>query len=429
MLMKPSLMAGEHPAEPKQTRRLKVLLSAYACEPFKGSEPADGWNWALQMSRFHDLWVLTRLNNRASIERAQLSPEQQRIRWLYYDLPPGLRFWKRGSRGIQLYYWLWQMRIRAVVSRLHSQVGFDLIHHVTFGKYWIPSYLPLLPVPSIVGPVGGGESTPPALAHTYGFRGQWFEWKRDLARRLAHADPLTRAAYRRAALVLATTSQTQQCLERLGARRVLVEAQFGMDDAQLNFFGQFPIRTEKPFRLISIGRLLHWKGFHLGLQAFARFCREEPESEYWIVNDGPEAASLKRLAGELGVSDRVRFWGHLPTIEDVYQKLAQADVLVHPALHEAFGNVCLEALAAGRPVICLDTGGPALQVTETCGFKAPVHSLEACLEFMADAMRRLARSPQLRAEMGQAARERARRDFHWARKAERMNQFYQQLTS
>lgn len=429
MAIEPVSTAGERAVASSPTRRLKVLLSAYACEPFKGSEPADGWNWALQMSRFHDVWVLTRANNQPTIERAELTPEQQRIRWLYHDLPPALRFWKRGSRGIQLYYWLWQLSIWRRVARLHRQIGFDLIHHVTFGKYWIPSYLPMLPVPTIVGPVGGGESTPPALAHTFGARGRWFEWKRDLARRVAETDPLTRATYRRAGLALATTAQTRQRVERLGARRVEVEPQFGMDDAQLAFFGGFPIRTEPPFRLISIGRLLHWKGFHLGLQAFARFCRDEPRSEYWIVNDGPEGPALKRLAAQLGIGDRVTFWGHLPTIDEVFDKLAQADVLVHPALHEAFGNVCLEALAAGRPVICLDTGGPALQVTEACGFKAPVHSLDACLEFMADAMRQLCRNPQRRLQMGRAARERVREDFHWARKAERMNEFYQMLAA
>ncbi len=94
---------------------------------------------------------------------------------------------------------------------------------------------------------------------------------------------------------------------------------------------------------------------------------------------------------------------------DVYDKLAQADVLVHPAVHEAFGNVCLEALAAGRPVICLDAGGPGLQVTEECGFKAPVVSLRQALQSMADAMAQLYRDPELRLRMGQAARERAQR--------------------
>jgi glycosyltransferase involved in cell wall biosynthesis len=406
-------------------RRLKVLMSAYACEPNKGSEPADGWNWALQMSRWHDVWVLTRANNRANIEQELLTGELPHLHWRYHDLPRWMTFWKRGSRGIQAYYYLWQMAAWRVGARLHREIGFDLVHHVTFGKYWVPSYLALLPVRVILGPLGGGESTPKALAGTFGPRGRSFERKRNLARTLAGVDPVLRATMRRAAFVAATTEESKKTIERLGASRVVVEPQFGMNDKDLEFFAGFPLRKERPFRLISMGRLLHWKGYHWGLQAFARFSRDCPDSEYWVVSSGPEAGALKQLAAELGITQRVTFWGYLPTLADVFDKLAQADALVHPAAHEAFGNVCLEALAAGRPVICLDAGGPGLQVTEACGFKAPVGSLEQVVEGLADAMRKLYHDPELRLQMSAAARQRARADFHWAHKGERMNALYQ----
>jgi glycosyltransferase involved in cell wall biosynthesis len=405
-------------------RRLKVLMSAYACEPGKGSEPGVGWNWARQMVRWHDVWVLTRANNRPTIESAAPAGGQANIHWVYFDLPRWASFWKKGSRGIQVYYFLWQLAARRAGARLHREVGFDVLHHVTFGKYWVPSYLGLLPVRSILGPLGGGESTPTALAGTLDRRGRWFERKRNLVRVLAGCDPVLRASLRRASLAAATTEETKRTLEALGASRVVVEPQCGVSEEELAFFSRLPVRSESPFRLISIGRLLPWKGFHLGLEAFARFHRVCPESEYWVVSDGPEAGRLKQLAAELGIANCVTFWGRLRELSDVYAKLAQADVLVHPAFHEAFGNVCLEALAAGRPVICLDVGGPGLQVTEQCGFKAPVDSLEHALSSMEDAMALLYRNPDLRLRMGAAARERARKQFHWARKAERMNDFY-----
>ena len=47
---------------------MKVLVSAYACEPGKGSEPGVGWQWVRQIARFHDTWVITRANNREKIE-------------------------------------------------------------------------------------------------------------------------------------------------------------------------------------------------------------------------------------------------------------------------------------------------------------------------------------------------------------------------
>ena len=145
-------------------------MSAYACEPNKGSEPADGWNWALQMSRWHDVWVLTRANNRRAIEHVPPAGGPGQLHWAYFDLPPWARFWKRGARGIQAYYFLWQLAAWRVGARLHREIGFDLFHHVTFGKYWVPSYLSFLPVKSILGPLGGGESTPRALAGAFSRR-------------------------------------------------------------------------------------------------------------------------------------------------------------------------------------------------------------------------------------------------------------------
>ena len=83
---------------------MKILLSAYACEPRKGSEPGVGWSAALLLSDEHDVWVLTRANNRAAIERELGRCPLPRLHFVYYDLPSWARWWKRRRRGLQLYY-------------------------------------------------------------------------------------------------------------------------------------------------------------------------------------------------------------------------------------------------------------------------------------------------------------------------------------
>lgn len=409
-------------------QRLKVLLSAYACEPGKGSESAGGWNWVQQMARFHEVWLVTRSNNRERIEKDPFA-KNANVHWIYYDLPKALRFWKRGSRGIQLYYYLWQVGSYFAVRRLHRQNRFDLLHHVTLVKYWTPSFLGFLDAPAIFGPVGGGESAPASFYRTLGFRGRWFERLRDLSRFLMEHDPLTRAAVRRMAAVFATTDQTLERLQKMRAPNVSVRMSFAMTPAEIAEFAALPPKPDGPFRLISIGRLLPWKGFHLGLQAFAQFHRRCPDSEFWIVNTGPDMDRLRRLAAELGVQDKVVFWGKLPTLADVYAKLAQSDVLVHPSLHDSFGNVCLEAMATGRPVICLDLGGPGMQITAECGFKVHPGSPEQAVAEMAAAMEALQRNPALRASMAEHGRRRVREFFVWDRKGKEMNRTYQETVS
>ena len=126
-----------------------------------------------------------------------------------------------------------------------------------------------------------------------------------------------------------------------------------------------------------MGRLLHWKGFHLGLRAFAQ--ADLSEAEYWVCGDGAEWDRLHQLVKELKIESQVKFWGKLPR-DQVLEKLGQCHVLVHPSLHDSGGWVCLEAMAAGRPVICLDLGGPAVQVTQETGFKIPATTPEESIQ-------------------------------------------------
>lgn len=103
-------------------------------------------------------------------------------------------------------------------------------------------------------------------------------------------------------LALATTEETAQRLKRLEAARIEVMSQVALSSEEIQNLATVPVRTGNPFRLLNLGNLLHWKGFHLGLMAFARFVREFPQGEYWIIGDGPERRNLERLTRELGVA-------------------------------------------------------------------------------------------------------------------------------
>ncbi len=405
-------------------RRLKVLMSAYACEPGKGSEPGVGWNLAVHMARFHDVWVLTRANNRPAIEAELERNPVENLHFCYHDLPGWARFWKRGPRGVQPYYYLWQLTACRVVRALHQQVGFDLAHHVTFVKYWAPACVAFLNVPFIWGPVGGADSAPLAFWTGFGLRGIAYESLRVLALQSAEFDPLLRRTARTAAIALCTTPETARRARLLGAKDVRLFPQVGLSTEELDRFQASGPAKSAGIRFVAIGRLLHWKGQHLGLIGFAKAALGQ--AEYWLIGDGVERQRLRQLANKLGIANSVRFWGQVPR-NQTFQLLSESDVLIHPSLHDSGGFVCAEAMAAGKPVICLDLGGPAVQVTDECGFKVPARSPDETIQLLAQAMRRLYHEPELRLRMGAAARERARTEFNWARKAERLNELYQEV--
>src|SRR6185312_15755485 len=107
---------------------MKILLSAYACEPHKGSEPGVGWNWMLELIRQgHNVSVITRENNRAVIER-EIQSLSIPVTIAYHDLPAWCRKWKPWPGGLYFYYLAWQFGAYHRARKLHKMMTFDVVH-------------------------------------------------------------------------------------------------------------------------------------------------------------------------------------------------------------------------------------------------------------------------------------------------------------
>lgn len=337
----------------EKVKRLNVLISAYACEPNKGSEPGVGWNVAKEMAKYHNVWVITRANNREVIKKELEVRPVEGLNFLYYDLPKWLCWWKKGGQGVNLYYYLWQIGIYSVVKKKHQVINFDLIHHVTFVRYWMPSFLSLLPVPFIWGPVGGGESAPPGLIRSLPLRYRLKESLRSIARWLGEHDPFVKMTACKANKIFAATEETRDRIKNLTDKDAEVYPAIGVSQGEVA-----QGKKDASFIFISVGRLHYLKGFIYGIKAFSRVVKKEPQCEYWVVGDGPLSEGLSILSESLGISHKVIFFGELPHHE-VLQKIREADALVHPSMYESGGMVCLEALSLGKKLIIRDASGYA----------------------------------------------------------------------
>jgi glycosyltransferase involved in cell wall biosynthesis len=155
-----------------------------------------------------------------------------------------------------------------------------------------------------------------------------------------------------------------------------------------------------PF-FLAVARLLPWKGIHLALRAFA--LASLSGVTFRVVGTGDDRTRLERLSRKLGIEDRVEFTGELPRTE-VRSLLLHCLALVHPSLHDSGSSACLEAMAAGKPVICLAVGGPATQVTDETGFAIPAIHPRQSIRRIADALTRVASDEPLRTTLGNDAR-------------------------
>lgn len=310
--------------------------------------------WARMLARLAETCVVTRSNNRSAVEEGlQLLVEDARPTFVYLDLPAWSRFWKRGQRGIRLYYMLWQIAALRKAGRLVRAEGFDVVWHLTLANAWLGSTASLLPRPFIYGPVAAGPGMPWRLLPVLGARGTLYEGLREVAETAGrYINPLARVSWRRARLILVQNEETRRWMPGKHRDKVVIFPNPVIDEAP-RIAGRG--RAGSPSALFA-ARLMPSKGGALAIRALLHL----PEWHLYIAGTGPDEARLRRLARKLDVAGRVHFLGWQPRTELIRLMTEEADVLLYPSIREAAGWVVAEAVACGLPVVCLDRGGPPL---------------------------------------------------------------------
>lgn len=402
-------------------------MSAYACEPAKGSEPGLGWNWAMQMSRWHEVTVVTRSNNREAIE-ADPCAMKRNIRFVYVDLPQWLSFWKKGQRGIYLYYLIWQIFAYQKAASLYRNTDFDIVHHVTFGNVWMPSFAPLLKGAFVFGPVGGCESVPVALRSMFSLRGRVIERVRDaMLVWTRFLDPWVRFTISRADLVIARTRITRDALRHLCSGKCEVMLETGISQELLDELGSGGWGDRTRPVVLMVGRLIHWKGMDLGIEAFLRLSGRFPDAELLILGVGPEERRLKSRVSK-GAEGRITFLGQRPRGE-VLGLMRSASALLVPSMKDGGTWVIYEAMACELPVVCVDYAGPAELVEEGCGIKVPIGSPREVVAGLASGLERLLEDPAEGRRIAVRAKAHLAERYLWDRLGEQMNRYYARVVS
>ncbi len=184
-----------------------------------------------------------------------------------------------------------------------------------------------------------------------------------------------------------------------------------------------PRSPAPPLRILSVGRLEWKKGYEYALEAARLLKAQDVPFTYRIVGGGSYLEPLAFARHRLGLEEQVEFLGARPH-SDVLAQMRWADVLLHPAVSEGFGNAVLEAQAMALPVVCSDADGLAENVADgVTGFVVPRRAPEA----LAAALARLAADPALRWRMGVAGRDRVQTCFRPEAQIDAFGCFFREL--
>ncbi len=426
--------------------RLRILACAYACVfedgvPVVGGEAVLGWNIVRQLARFHDVWVLTPGANRPGIEATLQKHNPGNMVFCYVDLPRWLRYFLKLPSGVQFYAYLWQIQAYWAARKLHARVGFDAFHHITYANDWMASYIgALLPVPYLRGPGGGAHRTPKAFLREYSFRACVWERFRTFGGWILRRDPVFLRGQHRARAILLCNREAVEAVPPRLRNKVQLFPVNGISEDDLRIFSRANGNGSSAaapdhgrqgsnatvFHVLSAGKLLGLKGYALAIRAFAPFAQHHSDVRFTIVGDGPERTRLENLIRQLGLENQVQLLRWTPR-QDLLAMMRQCDAFLFPSLRDGGGAVVVEAMAAGKPVVCMDLAGPAMHVTEACGIKIPARSPEEAVELMAQALERLYQDRQLCLKMGEAGRARAEQVYSWDHLGDRLRTIYREV--
>jgi glycosyltransferase involved in cell wall biosynthesis len=313
-------------------------------------------------------------------------------------------------------HWLVQRRQRRVIRDLVAQGRVNIIHESSPIAPKQISALHGLGVPLVIGPLSGGMEFPPAFRYRQGRSRVWAE---RFSRSLAGVSNFLVPGKKRAEVLLVANALTRDALPRGCVGKIHMMPEVSVD-LSLWKDEEKPSRDDGKVRVIYLGRLVNWKAVDLLIGAFARVVKTVDNATLEILGDGSDRAQLEQQVCNLGIADKVKFAGYVKAAEGA-RRMRNADIFVLPSLRECGGVVMLEAMAVGLPVVAANWAGPAVHVTDDTGIRVEPASQEKFIQGLADAIIKLAQSPDLRQKMGQAGKQRVLiGDYDWQQKIDHL---------
>lgn len=403
-------------------KRLKVLISAYTCSPYKGSEPGVGWNFVYGISKYHEVHVI--------VERKKWKKDIEKFIKENPGLEKNIKFYfikKKRNKFLRKiwppsYYWFykrWQKEAFKLAVELNKKENFDLTHHLTMVGFREPGYLWQINSPFVWGPIGGLEITPWRFLTSMGLKGFIYFAGRNILN-LLQKKTLKRpknAAQRKRNMLIAATPGNANEIEKLWGKRSQIICEVG----QVNQSKTFKLSHRKTNMLRIVWSGVHEPHKNLGLLLKA-LSKSKAEYELHIMGKGTETRKWKKLSVKLGISNKCKWHGWLER-EKSFSVFNESHLFCITSLKDLTSTVTLEALSFGLPIICLDHCGFSEVVNESCGVKIPLTTPRQVIVDFSNAIERLYYDEELRFTLAKGAIKRAN-DFSWEKKIEEINNIY-----
>ncbi|MDX1348958.1 MAG: glycosyltransferase family 4 protein [Putridiphycobacter sp.] len=400
-----------------------ILITAYAVNPYNGSEDGTGWNIAREIAKTHKVILITRKNNIPFIEKFKAESTDSVLNNMQcygFDLSETAMKVKKklGERGYVLYYYFWQLRIVKFIQKMGFE--FDICHSLNFHSDSQPNFLWKLGKPTFWGPIGHHPRVPEQyIKSVYGFKAfakdrlyGAVKWA------FRNLDPFFKKAVQKADKIFVINSSIASAI-KAKPNQVVVLPAVASETVEIN-------RDQQEFNVLSIGRFHFMKGFDITIRAFAKFYNglhtpDKSKVKLILVGQGEEKQRLESIAKEAGVFEQIKWvnWVSRDEVKTIYQT---SSVFLFPS-HEGAGMVVPEAMSYGLPVLCFDNYGPGELVGKS-PLKVQYGPYQNSVDAFAMHLSDLFLNKAYRQEISNQNHKRFSEEFNWAFKGQLIKSAY-----
>ncbi|MFT8884992.1 MAG: glycosyltransferase [Acetobacter papayae] len=426
--------AGTSTQDGSTAQRMKILVLAESCNPEWFSAPLIGWSYYEALSRVADVHLVTRVRNRAALERHGLKEGRDYTaidtEFLFKPMERLVHLISGPNKGwailmglsIPSYLLFERIAWRRLKPRMHQ---FDLVHRITPVSPTVPSpfaqWCRKLGIPFVLGPLNGGLAWPKEFPDLRKQEGEWLSYFRSLFRCV----PGYRATRDAASAIIAGGESAYREIPKRWKNKTIYIPENAIDPQR---FPPSPKRTaqdyaNRPIRAVFLGRLVPYKACDILLEAAAELLREG-RMTLTIIGSGPEEERLRKLVAQLAIGSAVTFTGELPH-QRVAEHLVGADILTFPSLHEVGGAVVLEAMTMGVGPVIADYGGPAELASPQCAFLVPLKERAPYIAAYKAALHGIVADPTCLLPLSDNGRYRAEHLFTWPQKVAQIVSVYE----
>lgn len=390
---------------------MKILYIAFACNPYTGSEAYCGWSWPINMRNKADVYVLTRKENRKSIEKFLQEKNVTNITFIYYDLPEHINFYYKYRKFYNLYYMLWIKFSRKTVKEIVQKYKIDVIHHITLGDYRIIGKYYGVGAKTIFGPVGGAQTTPKVFKEYVNKNAIG-----EIVRKLVNTILTNRYSYKKALnkfdYIFAANKETQNDIKlkiKNNYKCKLLTENGVSSEKLVNILKD---DSNEKIHILWAGRVINKKGLLFLLDVIS-IINTNRKFILDIVGEGPELVQLKEKVKNLKLNDKVDFKGKI-SFDEMKEIYKNADMFVFPSFRETTGTVLFEAMSYSLPVITFNQNGADLLIDENCGIKIDINQkLDDIKKEFAKSIKLLIENSQLRIILGKNAYQKVKENYTW----------------